>query len=159
MLLTDEEVDTICTSISMKPGHRKRFPALLQRARIQAEREEKIRQDQREREERMRQDQAEREEKMRQDQAEREERTRQENEDEATEAKAHERRLENARRRKELEAAETGAETQVATKEKVATSIVTSSSVAIAQTELPQGKLLGGIGLTISCVALLWLPT
>ena len=153
MLLTDEEVDTICTSISMKPGHRKRFPALLQRARIQAEREEKIRQDQREREERMRQDQAEREEK-----------TRQENEDEtaerkreAKEAKAHERRLENARRRKELEAAETGAETQVATKEKVVTSssIVTSRSVAIAQTELPQGKLFGGIGLTMSCVALL----
>ena len=137
MLLTDEEVDTICTSISMKPGHRKRFPALLQRARIQAEREEKIRQDQREREEKMRQ----------------------ESEDEAKEAKAHERRLENARRRKELEAAETGAETQVATKEKVATSssIVTSTSVAIAQTELPQGKLFGGIGLTMSCVALLWL--
>ena len=151
MLLTDEEVDTICTSISMKPGHRKRFPALLQRARIQAEREEKTRQDQREREERMRQDQSEREEKLRQ-----------ENEDEAKdakEAKAHERRLENARRRKELEAAETGAETQVATKEKVATSssIVTSSSVAIAQTELPQGKTFGGIGLTMSCVALLWL--
>ena len=130
MLLTDEEVDTICTSISMKPGHRKRFPALLQRARIQAEREEKMRQ---------------------------------ENEDETAErmreAKAHERRLENARRRKELEAAETGAETQVATKEKVATSssIVTSTSVAIAHTELPQGKLFGGIGLTISCVALLWL--
>ena len=122
MLLTDEEVDTICTSISMKPGHRKRFPALLQRARIQAEREEKIRQDQAEREE-------------------------------------HERRLENARRRKELEAAEAGAETQVATKEKVVTSssIVTSTSVAIAHTELPQGKLFGGIGLTMSCVALLWL--
>ena len=140
MLLTGEEVDTICTSISMKPGHRKRFPSLLQRARIQAEREEKIRQDQREREEKMRQ----------------------ENEDEAKEAKeikAHERRLENARRRKELEAAETGAETQVATKEKVVTSssIVTSTSVAIAQTELPQGKLFGGIGLTMSCVALLWL--
>ena len=151
MLLTDEEVDTICTSISMKPGHRKRFPALLQRARIQAEREEKIRQDQREREERMRQDQAEREEKMRQ-----------ENEDETAErkreAKAHERRLENARRRKELEAAETGAETQVATKEKVVTSSsIVRSSVAIAQTELPQGKLFGGIGLTMSFVALLWL--
>ena len=79
---------------------------------------------------------------------------RQENEDEtaerkreAKEAKAHEQRLENARRRKELEVAETGAETQVATKEKV----VTSSSVAIAQTELPQGKLFGGIGLTM-CV-------
>ena len=126
MLLTDEEVDTICTSISMKPGHQKRFPALLQRARIQAEREEKMRQ---------------------------------ENEDEAKEAKVHERRLENARRRKELEAAETGAETQVATKEKVVTSssIVTSSSVAIAQTELPQGKTFGGIRLTMSCVALLWL--
>ena len=36
-------------------------------------------------------------------------------------------------------------------------SVVTSSSVAIAQTELPQGKLFGGIGLTMSCVALLWL--
>ena len=144
MLLTDEEVDTICTSISMKPGHRKRFPALLQRARIQAEREEKIRQDQAEREEKMRQE----------NEDETAERKR-----EAKEAKAHERRLENARRRKELEAAETGAETQVATKEKVATSssIATSSSVAIAQTELPQGKLFGGIGLTISCVALLWL--
>ena len=57
---------------------------------------------------------------MRQDQAEREEKTRQENEDEAKEAKAHERRLENARRRKELEAAETGAETQVATKDHAA---------------------------------------
>ena len=123
MLLTDEEVDTICTSISMKPGHRKRFPALLQRARDQAQENEDERAERKLEAKAMR------------------------------EAKAHERRLENARRRKELEAAETGAETQVATKEKVATSssIVTSSSVAIAQTELPQGKLFGGIGLTMSC--------
>ena len=87
MLLTDEEVDTICTSISMKPGHRKRFPALLQRARIQAEREEK-----------MRQDQAEREEKKREAKKEEEE---------------HEHQLAKARRRKELEAEEAGAATDI----------------------------------------------
>ena len=129
MLLTDEEVDTICTSISMKPGHRKRLPALLQRARDQAQENEDERAERKLEAKAMR------------------------------EAKAHERRLENARRRKELEAAETGAETQVATKEKVVASstIVTSTSVAIAQTELPQGKTFGGIGLTMSCVALLWL--
>ena len=55
MLLTESEIGELCTAISMKPGHRKRFPALLKRARDQSEREEKLRQDQAEREEHERQ--------------------------------------------------------------------------------------------------------
>ena len=39
----------------MKPGHKKRFPALLNRARAEAEREEKLRQNQAEREDHERQ--------------------------------------------------------------------------------------------------------
>ena len=88
---------------------------------------------------------------MQQDQAEREEKVRQENQDETAErmreAKAHERQLENARRRKELEAMETGAETQVATKDhaapldtKVKDLLPAQASKSKAPTPLPESK-------------------
>ena len=61
-MLTEDEIDELCTAISMKPGHRKRFPALLARATDEMEQENKI-------QKKRRQDQAEREEKIQQDAA------------------------------------------------------------------------------------------
>ena len=40
MLLSDAEIEDLCTAICMKPGHRKRFPVLIKREREKAEREE-----------------------------------------------------------------------------------------------------------------------
>ena len=73
ILLSDVEVEELCTAIAMKPGHKKRFPSLLKR-----EKEE---------------------------------------DDEQKLAKTHERKLAQARRRRELDAEETGAETEVGGKE------------------------------------------
>ena len=84
----------------MKPGHKKRFPALLNRAR---EREERIREAKKAEEEALlnrARAEAEREEKLRQDQAERED---------------HERQLAKARWKKELEAEEAGTATRIGT--------------------------------------------
>ena len=39
MLLSDAEIEDLCTAICMKPGHRKRFPVLIKREREKAERE------------------------------------------------------------------------------------------------------------------------
>ena len=68
----------------MKPGHRKRFPALLKR-----------------------------EEKIRQDQAEREEKIREAKKKEEEHEQEHEHQLAKARRKKELEAEEAGAATDI----------------------------------------------
>ena len=61
MLLSDAEIEDLCTAICMKPGHRKRFPVLIKREREQAEREQLLIKREREKAERER-EQAEREE-------------------------------------------------------------------------------------------------
>ena len=86
----------------MKPGHRKRFAALLKR-------EEKIRQDQAEREEKIREAKKKEEE----HQAEREEKIREAKKKEEEHEQEHEHQLAKARRRKELEAEEAGAATDI----------------------------------------------
>ena len=111
-MLTEDEVDELCTAISMKPGHRKRFPALLKR------------------EEKIRQDQAEREEKIREAKKEEEE---------------HEHQLAKARRRKELEAEEAGAATDIGnqhgTQGEMKTETIDKSALAAKdKTPLPKDK-------------------
>ena len=91
----------------MKPGHKKRFPALLKRARDGAEREAKERRDQAEREERIREaKKAEEEALLNRARAERQDQTERED---------HERQLAKARWKKELEAEEAGTATRIGT--------------------------------------------
>ena len=88
MLLSDAEIEDLCTAICMKPGHRKRFPVLIKREREQAEREQLLIKREREKAKR--------------------EREREEEEQE------HRHRLEKSRRRRELEADEAGGKTDAA---------------------------------------------
>ena len=47
ILLSQEEIEELSVSIKMKPGHKRRFPAAVQKAREEAKREEEEQDEQR----------------------------------------------------------------------------------------------------------------